>query len=62
MKVFNKNEKVITPLCGCHDNFCVCVFIKACRKNNSIVSWNSDGRSKRHVRHDSSDGDNANAF
>ena len=58
MKAPKNNEKVITPSCGCHDNYCVCVFVKACGKNDSIIYWNGIGRSKRHARHDNSDGNN----
>ena len=56
MKVLNKNEKIIKPSCGCHDDCSTHVFVKSCRKNDSIVSWNGYGRSKRQARHDGSDG------
>ena len=32
IKVPNKNKEVITPLYGCHDNCCIYVFVKVCRK------------------------------
>ena len=32
MKVINKNEKVMTPSCGCHGDCYVYVFVKVCRK------------------------------
>ena len=60
MNAHNKNEKVITLSRGCHGDYCVCGFVKACQKNDSIVSWNSFGRSKRCARHDDSDGDDDN--
>ena len=60
MKVLNKKQKVITPSCGHHDDCCACVCVKACRKNDSIVSCNGIGMSKRRTRHYNGDGDNDN--
>lgn len=37
-------KEIITPLYGCHDNCCIYLFVKVCRKNDNIILWNKIGR------------------
>ena len=61
MKVPSKNEKAIAPLRGFQDVGCTDVFVKARRKNDSIISWNIIGRRKRCAINENIDGDDNNA-
>ena len=44
----HKNQSVITPIYGCHDDCCLYVFIQVSRKDNIII-WNKIGRNSNFI-------------
>jgi hypothetical protein len=44
----HKNQSVITPIYGCHDDCCLYVFIQVSRKENTII-WDKIGRNSNFI-------------
>jgi hypothetical protein len=44
----HKNQSVITPIYGCHDDCCIYVFVQVSRKQNIIV-WEKIGRNSNFI-------------
>lgn len=48
-------KEIITPLYGCHDNCCIYLFVKVCRKNDNIILWNKIGRNMEYIKNNNNE-------